>query len=209
MGLAKIPARSKYQYYATPQMMKLIRKADAEVTAEGGRQIDILYHAMAIALYRYHGWRGLRIERLVKVSLGTYDDCAKSSDISMIELLWRETGIDLVREDTDRPWYDVVYLSSEHDTDKQMTGAQVLAMLQGEKKWIPCQITAAILLSLHRKEGWGDDRLFKFFQELQEVKAEFHSNPETLKNECDKLTGFIIADDKDLRKGNANNKKEQ
>lgn len=200
MGLAKQMPRSRMSFYATPQMMKAIRKADAEVTAEGAKQIDILYHAVAIALYRYHGWRGLRIERLVKVSLSTYDDCAASNDISMIELLWNETGIDLIREDTDRPWYDVIYLNSEKDDGRQMTGAQVLAMLRGEKKWIPSQITASILLSLHRKEGWGQDRLFKIFTEMQEVKAEFNSEPKVLKAECDKLTNFMIADDQDLRK---------
>ena len=208
MGLAKNPKRSRMSFTASPQMMKMIRKADKEVTQEGGRQIDILYHAAGIALNRYHGWKGLRIERLVEVSLTTYDDCAASNDISMIELLWNETGIDLVREDTDRPWYDVIYLNSEKDDGRQMTGAQVLAMLQGEKKWLPSQIMASLLLSFHRKEGWGDERLFRIFTEIQAVKAEFGSDPKALKAECDRLTGFKVADDWDLRQGNAHDREQ-
>lgn len=206
MGLAKNPQRSRMSYTATPHMQKLIVKADREVTAEGSKQIDILYHAMAIALYRYHGWRGLRIERLVHVSHETYEDCAKSNDISMIELLWNETGIDLIREDSNRPWYDIMYLNSDKDDGRPMTSAQVLAMLQNEKKWIASQITASILLSLHRKEGWGEERLFKFFTELEDVKHEFNCDPKILKKECDKLTHFIIADDGDLRRGNMHEK---
>lgn len=204
MGLGRRVPRGISYEVESKYSMRGIMQADKAITAEGAKQIDILYHAAGIALNRYHGWKGLRIERLVEVSMKTYDDCAASTDISMIELLWRETGIDLVREDCNQDWWDIPYLSSAKETDKEkLTDMQVWAMLQGERKWVPSQITAAILLSLHRKEKWGDDRLFRFFKEMQDVKDEFKSNPKKLKAECDRLTGFMIADDQDLRKGNA------
>lgn len=202
MGLRKQPPNSRVCVkQASKQLMKNIKKADAEITKEGAKQIDILYHAAGIALNRYHGWKGLRIERLVGVSQGTYDDCATiNKQSSMIEMLWDETGIDLAREGCGRNWWEITYLNSELDDGKEMDNWQIYAMLLGEKKWVASQITASILLSLHRKEGWGPDRLFNFLQEMQAVKLEFGSNPAELRDECNRLTKFAIVDNWYLEK---------
>lgn len=196
--LKKIMPTSRASFSCSKQMAKAITKADKELNEEASKQIDILYHAAALALYRYHGWRLERITKLVSISDDTYYDCAESNELSMIQMLYDETGISLMRDDGKQSWYEVMYLNSEIDTGAQMNAYQWLAMRQNQKKWVAAQIVASILIALHRKEGWGAERLGIFFHELEEIKLQYHLDPEEIKAVCELETQFRLRENFEL-----------
>lgn len=195
MALAKKPRPSRAYFKTTKQMEKLILKAEQELRQETTKQIDIVYHAMAIALGRGYEWGHLRIQRAVDISRDTYKECAESNELSMLQMLYDETGIELMRSDGQQSFKDVIYLNAKADEGKPLSPAQWLAMRQNQKKWVASQITASILIALHRKEGWGVERCGRFFQILEEIKAEYDYDPAALREVSKKETGFYITDD--------------
>lgn len=178
---SNVPESKIYIYGLTPKLRKMIKQAEKEIDEEASKQIDILYHAAAIVLKRYYGWGQNRILKFVRCSESSYDDCKGDNDLSMVQLCWEECGVDLMREDSDRPWYEVIYLNTEIDSNRPMSGYEWLQMRRNEKKWVSVQIMASILVALHRKEGWGAERCGKFFQYIEDVKHEFSMDPEKIK----------------------------
>jgi len=180
----------------TKAQAKLLNKAVKALNKETDKQLDIVYHAAAIALYRFHGWNSEQLFDLVAhISQDVWNECAGYSDVSMIELCWDYLGIELQCEDKTQHWYEVQYLNSEIVDHSPMTVYQYIAVRQNQVKWIAPQITACILIALWKKESWKEDAIAKLFKELEQIKAEFHHDPEALRKACNDETGFCITDD--------------
>ena len=176
---------------------KLIRKAEADMNRETDKQIDIMYHAAGIALNRLYGWQQVRLERFWQISNRTYDECASSLSLSMIQMCSDELGIDLTR-DNDIDWRKIRYLNSELEDGSELSNAEWLYMRQHQALWIASQINASLLISLHRKEGFGLERCGRFQEMLEDVKAEYDYDPKALKKACKELTGFQLLEDWEL-----------
>lgn len=180
----------------TKQQAKLLMKVEKELEAETDRQLDIIYHAAALALYRYHSWSTEQIADLVsRVSQEVWSECAESTELSMVQMLYDETGIELMSEDKSQRWTEYSFLNSELDDGRDLNVFQWIAMRQNQKKWVPAQIVACVLMALYRKEGWKVDGLGRLFGEMETIKHDYRLDPNKLREQSYEETGFQIADE--------------
>lgn len=61
-------------------------------------------------------------------------------------------------------------------------------------EWIPAQVTACLLLGLHRKQGFGSERLAKLYGDFQDVLSRYpmKGRMHALKRDCISLTGIRV-----------------
>lgn len=65
-----------------------------------------------------------------------------------------------------------------------MTNAQWVYMRQRQKQWIAAQVTACILIALHRKYGFGFDRCARIYAQIREVEAEYGMDEKKIRQAC-------------------------
>ena len=111
---------------------------------------------------------------------------------SMIEMCYRETGIEIQRGDG-KSWEDLPYLNATLDTG-QMSNAQWVYMRQQQVKWIAPQVMACIMVSLHRKYGFGYDRCARVYSQIDAIRGEYGNDPEKIRDACKKETGINVED---------------
>lgn len=175
--------------------MDAYKKATRELEAEMERQIDLIYTSSAIAFCRYWGWKAKRIKSLFDETQKTWDECASSNNISMLQMLENETGIELKRPDSDRSWHEVAYLNTGIEMG-ELTAMQWIYMRQQQKKWVGCQILACMFLSLHRRQGFGPERLLRVMSQIEEIRDEFKWDRKALLKACAEETGIVLASGK-------------
>ena len=168
------------------------QKANADLEAEGRRQCFLLYSATALALHRHWGKRKQAILSLFEITGDVWHSCASTNDYSMIEMCYQETGIEVQCGDG-KTWEDLLYLNGKFP-DKPMTNAQWAYMRQQQKKWIAPQVMACIMVALHRKYGFGFDRLSRIYSQIQDIEAEYAHSPERIQKAARELTGINIYD---------------
>lgn len=168
------------------------QKATADLEAEGRRQCFLLYSATAIALFRHWGKRKTAILLLFEITGDVWHSCASTNDYSMIEMCYQETGIEVQNGDG-KSWEDLPYLNATLDI-KRMTNAQWVYMRQQQKKWIAPQVMACIMVALHRKYGFGFDRLSRIYSQIQEIEAEYGTDPDRIRKAAQDITGINIYD---------------
>ena len=167
-----------------------IQKATQKIEAEGRKHCFRIYSATAIALWRHWGKRTESISRLFDTTHDVWNECKKSHNHSMIAMCEAETGIEIQNGDG-KSWEDLLYLNGT--IPKQMTTAQILYMRQRQLKWIRPQVTACMLIALHRKYGFGFDRCSRILEQIEDIEAEFGRDPEKLREACYELTGIDVA----------------
>ncbi len=92
----------------------------------------------------------------------------------MIQMLENESGIELRIPETDKGWRELAYLNAKINVGR-MSKAQMVYMRQRQKKWIGAMLMACLFLSLHRKYGFGKDRLVRLMGQIHEIEAEYNS----------------------------------
>ena len=165
--------------------MDVLRKANQELDEEMRKQVELIYSAAAIAFARYwnNGWGSERIRRIFDKTLETWDECGATNQISMIQMLEDESGIELRIPDMDKGWRELAYLNSDINMGR-MSIAQMIYMRQRQKKWIGAMLMACLFLSLHRKYGFGKDRLVRLMGQIHEFEAEFNFDRKKLVEAC-------------------------
>lgn len=179
---------SKY----TKKYQKLISQAEKNIHTEVKRQIDILYHAAGLVLHDY-GWNREQIEDFACVSNDIYGECADNAT-SLIQMLYDETSIELKRSDGSQSFKDVLYLGDKDQT-KPLSAPEYLIMKQNQLKWVPAQITASIILALKRIRDWDDEQCGMFFEDLEDMKWRYDSDPQLLIHTSKQLTGFYLTEE--------------
>lgn len=167
-------------------------KATDALEAEGRKQCFIIYGASAIALWRHYGKRQQAITRLFDITSEVWQDCARTNQHSMIEMCERETGIE-IQNGEGKSWRDLPYLNASLN-QRRMSEAQWIYMRRQQIKWIAPQVMACIMIALHRKYGFGFDRLSRFYGQADEVRGEYNNDPDVIREECFNLTGIDVAD---------------
>ena len=187
-------------------IMRQIAQAEKELMDGAVRWLDIVMCSSIIALSRYWGWKKDRLSKLQEIQEEVWNEVASDNDVSMIQLLDAECGIELTNHEG-VSYRDVIYLNTAIDDGVQLTKYQYLAMRRNQAKWTEAQITACIILAMHRKEGWGFKRARELLERMQQIKEEYDYDQEKLiaaaKSECDIVwTGRGKLDDRieDLRR---------
>ena len=156
--------------------MDALRKAELELDKEMKKQVDIIYSAAAIAFARYwnDGWGPLRIRRIFDETLEAWNECGETNEMSMLEMLENETGIEVKIPDTDKSWHDLAFLNAKIDMGR-MNRAQWIYMRQRQKQWIGAMVMACMFLALHRKYGFGHERNMRHMGKIDEIHNDIKS----------------------------------
>lgn len=157
--------------------MDALRKAEIELEKEMKMQVDIIYSSAAIAFARYwnDGWGPLRIRRI-------FDETLEA---------WNETGIEVKIPDTDKSWHDLAFLNSKIDMGR-MSRAQWIYMRQRQKQWIGAMVMACMLLALHRKYGFGPERLLRLMSQIDDIRIEFRYDRKALIKACEEEARVVL-----------------
>ena len=168
------------------------QKACDRIETEGRRQCFLLYSAAALALVRHWSKKKVTIIRLFEITGEVWHECAATSMHSMIEMCEKETGIE-IQNGEGKSWRDLPYLNASLN-QQNLTYGQWIYMRRQQIKWIAPQVMACIMIALHRKYGFGFDRLSRFYGQIDEVRGEYGNDPDRIREECRQLTGIDVAD---------------
>jgi hypothetical protein len=176
--------------------MDALKKAEKELDEESSRAMQLGFYRSILTLSTEFGWKKLRIERFLDNASDVYTECRGDGRKSLIQMCDEETGIE-VRNDADESYLDTPYLCQEiWDRERvryekmpyPMQRAYFISVRQHMKKWMYAQVMASIILALHRKEGWGHERIVKFLEASEKYKA--NQNIEELKATVESETGM-------------------
>ena len=173
--------------------MDALRKAEIELDKEMKMQVDIIYSAAAIAFARYwnDGWGPLRIRRIFDETLEVWNECGETNEMSMLEMLENETGIEVKIPDTDKSWHDLAFLNSKIDMGR-MSRAQWIYMRQRQKQWIGAMVMACMLLAIHRNYGFGPERLLRLMSQIDDIRVEFRYDRKALIKACEEEARVVL-----------------
>ena len=164
------------------------QKATADLEAEMHRQCAILYSATALALHRHWNKGTEAITRLLDITGEVWHACATDNTKSMIEMCYKETGIE-VQNERGESWENIAYLNNSYP---QMTNAQYVYMRMRQKSWIAPQIMACIMVALHRKYGFGFERLSRLYNQIDAIRTEYNLDPDKLREACREETHIDV-----------------
>ena len=155
--------------------MDTLKRAEIDLEKEMDKWIDLTLGALAIAFTRYWGWGVKRISNVMDEIQNAWDECAETNTKSMIQMLEEETGVELRSFTDNRGWRELAFLNN--DLSKKinvngMTKAQWVVMRRNQIKWMRPQIYASALLGLHRRYGFGYERLARLVGQIDDVIAE-------------------------------------
>ena len=111
--------------------------------------------------------------------------------MSMLEMLENETGIEVKIPDTDKSWHDLAFLNSKIDMGR-MSRAQWIYMRQRQKQWIGAMVMACMLLALHRKYGFGPERLLRLMRQIDDIRVEFRYDRKALIKACEEEARVVL-----------------
>lgn len=177
---------------------KALRKADAELTKCAQKAMDMIFYATCIALHRYFDWGELRISRFMDKAQEVYGECASNNDLSMIQMCDEEVGIEF-RSLKNESYKDTPYLCTEKwhairdgwlKKPKDYQISWLIAMKQKMRDWMSPQIMASVALALHRKEGWGLQRISTLTAYVDQICSEFSENVKIMCDAVEKETGL-------------------
>lgn len=175
--------------------MTPIAKATRDIQIEGEKQVRIVYSAAAIALHRHYGWGQKRILELIEETKDIWNTCARDPNTSMLMMLEQETGIEIRARGVDKSYHDLDFLNGTPADARPMRPAEFLYMRKRQLPWINPQITAALLLALHRIHGWSGVRDSRLLAQKDEVEQEYKWNPAQLVKACREETGINIVEE--------------
>lgn len=167
--------------------MDSYKKAMIELDHEMNRQVDMILPAAAIALRREWKWSSAKIKGILEETHKVWKECASSNQISMLEMLENETGIEMRAPGVNKSWHDLPYLNAKLDS-KLITKEQWTYMRQQQKKWMGCLVEASVFLALHRKYGFGFERISRLRNQIEDIRFQYDLSPKKLLEACAKET---------------------
>ena len=167
-------------------------KASRRIEEEGRRQCSLMYSAAALALQRHWGKKKEAIARLFEQSRQIWNECAGDENRSMIQICEEETGIEIQNGDG-KSWQDLPYLNGSINPG-MMSEAQWLYMRRQQVKWVAPSVMACIIVTLHRRYGFGYDRCARIYQQIQDIEVEYAMKPKRIREACLKETGINVMD---------------
>lgn len=148
-----------------------IERANRRYIDECNRQADLKIGGAALAMHRKWGYGKKRIETMLGEMLAGWKECGEDESASILMMLEEETGIEL-QIPGEPSYHEILYLNGTADAGN-LTDMQILAMRGRMTKWIGTMFLASVMLSMHRKYGFGADRDTELMNEIAEIEAEF------------------------------------
>lgn len=175
--------------------MDTIKKLENKLHQECRYQTLTVYSAVGIALSRHWGWGTARIERLFDLTSDVWHECGETNDVSMLEMLEQETGIELILQENGKSWHNLAFLNGQiRRYNRSITRYQWIAMRQQQIQWLGTTIQACIYLALHRREGFGPERIKRIMDQMTEVREEYGNKMQSLIDACKAETGVNVVE---------------
>lgn len=173
--------------------MNALQRAEKRMQHEMDKWIDLNHCAMAITLSRM-GWGAKRIQNAETEIEDTWQEVAKDNDVSMIQLLDEETGIEIMNHEQGKSWRELAFLNSAIKMDpRRMNNAQWIVMRNHQAEWMRQQTLACILVGMHRRYGFGADRLERLLIQMNEIiDIEFNQDTRAIMEYAKSEIGFEV-----------------
>lgn len=173
--------------------MDALKKACIAFEKEAVKRVNIFYGSAAIALWEFWGWREKKIKHLLELTQDIWNECSSDNNISMLQMLENETGIDMRIPETGKSWHDVAFLNAKINMKiEDMSRPQIIYMRQQQTKWVGAQVLAGICIALHRKHQFGATRISRLISQINEVRFQYEEKEKVIINECMRITGIDI-----------------
>ena len=176
---------------ASSSMIRAIKKARVELDKEIDKQNSLINAAGTLVFARSYGWDDNQIVEFYRSQEEVYEECGKTLNKSLIQMCSEETGIDLIREESDVTWEDLYYLNPDFGV-VELTPHQILYMTMQQKKWVRADLLAAFVLTAKRKYNFDEDELGELFVGIMEVLREYEGDIKRLREQCMKEVGFLV-----------------
>ena len=164
-------------------MSRAVTKAYDQLQKEQKKQVAIVYPCAVVILWNTFGFKQKRIARVLAESQAVVDECANMGGIkSIIEVLDDETGIELTLPNVGS-YQEFASLYSEKwkNVKERLSGPEVIYLYKKMEKWIPVQMIASLCTALHRKFGFGYERLQKFIAEVDSLREQYGTHTKKYK----------------------------
>ena len=94
------------------------------------------------------------------------DECSADPRRSMVQILDEETGIE-IKPDADGPgWRDLAFLNADVEHEFKSI-PEYRCMRSRQIRWIKPTFYALVFVALHRKCGWGAERMRRLLADMQ------------------------------------------
>lgn len=164
-----------------------------KLNTEADRQMAIIFPATAIALHNYFNWGTLKLEHFFDEANNTFNECgAGGLEVSIIQMLYEETGIDLKISPNGKSWKELCFLNHEIKlgTKDTFTAQQLYMMRVEQVKWIAPAVIAAEFIALYRKFRFSKNMLAKLMGYIDDVRRQYSFKAGRLSKACYEATGI-------------------
>lgn len=175
--------------------MDPLTKLETQMQHEMYKQIRLYFSATGIALNQGWGWKHDRINKLLKETQKAWNECGKDNSKSMVELLEDETGVEL-QNGSGKSWREYAFLNNDHPLNsRKLSRQQIYYMRRQQMTWIGSLVLACILLGIHRREGFGSERIQRLYDQIIEIGDSNKWSVDKLDSKLMELVGLSITDD--------------
>ena len=176
--------------------MDALKKAEKRMDYEMSKWIDLNHCAMALALHRYWNWGNKRIQDAELEIEDAWMEVAATNEVSMLQLLEEETGIEIRNHEQGKSWHDLAFLNATIKMDR-MNKAQWIYMRNRQAEWMRQQTLACILVGMHRRYGFGTERLVRLINQMNEIiDSEFNQNTKDIIKAAKEEVNFVLKEAK-------------
>lgn len=123
-------------------------------------------------------------------------ECAESTEVSMIQMLDFETGIELKLESNGKSYKEYDFLNGKlrKYIPEKMTNAQWLLMRKHQVLWVGVTMQANLYLALHRRYGFGAERIWRLMQQICEIENSYDGSAEKIRRAAKEETGIDVSE---------------
>lgn len=177
---------------------KAIAKATKELQDSMDRSIDIYYSCAAIVLHKKYRFGSEKIKDIIKASHDSWLEVGDCNNISLVQLLDEETGIELAN-DYGESWEQFSYLNSKKWDGVIPNWGYLVKVRHKEATWTNATALSGILIAVNRNCNFTQGKLIKLLADIQEFKAEYENDVPKLLRTVKEETGIeLVKNEKGL-----------
>lgn len=174
---------------------KQLSKIEQKLNAEAERQMAVIFPATAIVLSKKYDWGPLKIEHFFDEASKVFEECGQGgTEISMIQMLDEQVGINLKASPNGKSWNELCFLNHNVTlgTKENYTLEQFYAMRIEQVKWVAPAVLAAEFIALYRKFRFSRPMLADLMAEIDVIRKEYKQNSNRLSMALYELTGLNV-----------------